>query len=98
MHDGETTSTFDSFEFKSGDKKDVVKRILLEGESSSNQEKMEALLRIAFRLRNNLYHGEKEVSKLYDQNENFKQLLIQARALLVRQHAIDIYSYNHVIF
>ena len=59
----------------------------MEGESSSNQEKMEALLRIAFRLRNNLYHGEKEVSKLYDQNENFKQInrllmaLIDAKGL-----------------
>ena len=82
VHDGETTSTFDSFEFKSGDKKDVVKRILLEGESSSNQEKMEALLRIAFRLRNNLYHGEKEVSKLYDQNENFKQITRLLMALI----------------
>ncbi len=38
------------------------------------KDKIESLLYIAFRLRNNLYHGEKDVSKLYEQNENFKQI------------------------
>jgi len=71
---GKTTSIFDSFEFKPGDKKEKVKEALLANSTSSNQEKVNALLRIAFRLRNNLYHGEKDVSKLYDQNENFKQI------------------------
>lgn len=39
-----------------------------------NKEKLQALLYIAFRLRNNLYHGIKKVEKLYEQNENFKQI------------------------
>lgn len=37
-------------------------------------EKLEALLLIAFRLRNNLFHGTKEVARLYEQNENFYQI------------------------
>lgn len=42
--------------------------------SPSNNDKIESLLYIAFRLRNNLYHGIKDVSGLYEQNENFKQI------------------------
>jgi hypothetical protein len=42
--------------------------------SPSNNDKIQSLLYIAFRLRNNLYHGIKDISKLYDQNENFKQI------------------------
>jgi len=40
--------------------------------SASYQEKSEAIIRIIFRFRNNLLHGEKDVSKLYEQNNNFK--------------------------
>ena len=43
-------------------------------EETTNQEKLQSLLYIAFRLRNNLFHGSKEVEKLYEQNENFKQI------------------------
>jgi hypothetical protein len=82
VQDEKTTSVFDLFEFKPGDKKDTVKTILLADSKSSNKEKMEALLRIAFRLRNNLFHGEKDVSKLYEQNENFKQINILLMALM----------------
>jgi len=74
VHDGKTTDIFNSFTFKPRDKKNVVKKTLLADSTSSNQEKIETLLRIAFRLRNNLYHGEKDVSRLYDQNENFRQI------------------------
>jgi hypothetical protein len=40
----------------------------------SLQEKIEVLLYIAFRIRNNIYHGIKQVHKLYEQNENFAQI------------------------
>jgi len=43
-------------------------------ENPSCEEMIEALLKIAFRLRNNLFHGEKQIEKLYEQNENFKQI------------------------
>ncbi|MDD2219333.1 MAG: hypothetical protein PHS63_04515 [Desulfoplanes sp.] len=35
---------------------------------------VQALLYIAFRLRNNLFHGEKEINTLYQQNESFKHI------------------------
>ena len=53
--------------------KDFTRKVLINHHPSS-QEKLQALLYIAFRLRNNLFHGIKEVEKLYEQNENFKQI------------------------
>lgn len=53
--------------------KDFTRKVLI-NHNPSNQEKLQALLYIAFRLRNNLFHGIKEVEKLYEQNENFKQI------------------------
>jgi len=51
--------------------KEKVKKILLRGDDATPQEKAEALIKIIFRLRNNLFHGEKDVGKLYEQNESF---------------------------
>lgn len=54
--------------------KDFVQEKLLNN-NSSQKDKIQSLLYITFRLRNNLYHGIKDVSKLDDeQNENFKQI------------------------
>ncbi len=53
--------------------KDFTRKVLT-NHNPSNQEKLQALLYIAFRLRNNLFHGSKKVEKLYEQNENFKQI------------------------
>jgi len=53
--------------------KDFVREVLLSVEACK-QKQVEALLYIAFRLRNNLYHGIKDVSKLYEQNENFRKI------------------------
>jgi len=71
---GKPSRLFKDFVFKSNDKKDWVEVVLKANDAASRQDKMEALLRIAFRLRNNLYHGEKDVRKLYEQNENFRQI------------------------
>jgi len=68
------TQLFKSFAFQPRDNKAWVEAILRLDAKATEQEKLEALLRIAFRLRNNLYHGEKSVSKLYEQNENFRQI------------------------
>jgi len=65
------TDIFEIFEFRQGDKKEEVKRILLRGNDAIPSEKVETLLRIIFRLRNNLFHGEKDVEELYKQNETF---------------------------
>ena len=48
----------------------------LEAQEVTLKEQIQSLLYIAFRLRNNLYHGVKDVKKLYEQNENFRQINI----------------------
>lgn len=82
IQNGETTASFDSFLFNTRDDKQMVKDSLLANEKASAQDKTEALLRIAFRLRNNLYHGKKDVDKLYEQNENFRQINLLLMALV----------------
>ncbi|NCB82579.1 MAG: hypothetical protein EOM38_09305 [Bacilli bacterium] len=53
--------------------KEFVQNKLCDSNPSS-KDKIQSLLYIAFRLRNNLYHGIKDISILYDQNDNFKQI------------------------
>lgn len=77
---GSPTDIFNAFVFDlSGDnttknkyKEEVLTTLGVENPGS--EEKLRALLYISFRLRNNLYHGEKETEKLYSQNENFRQV------------------------
>ncbi|MGA9047109.1 hypothetical protein [Sulfuricurvum sp.] len=66
----QTTEVFNSFEFNSG-RRELVSAIL-RSQSPSQAEKTEALLRIIFRLRNNLMHGDKEPNMFYEQDINFK--------------------------
>lgn len=68
---GETTKHFENFKFS--DKKKEVEDTL-KNEAPSFEDKLRSLLYIAFRLRNNLYHGEKWEYDLPEQNENFKQI------------------------
>lgn len=67
------TENFKTFEFKSEPIKNEVFECLSNA-NPSNEEKLKALLCIAFRLRSNLFHGTKDVEKLYEQNENFRQI------------------------
>lgn len=76
------THLFYSFEFKPKDKKDVVLETLIKNETATPVEKLEVQLRIIFRLRNNLYHGEKEAARLYEQNENFRQANLLLMAII----------------
>ncbi|BDY12476.1 hypothetical protein [Hydrogenimonas cancrithermarum] len=69
---GDIKEIFINFKFNSNDDKEFVTYALQKRKNASYEEKTEALLRIIFRLRNNLLHGEKDVSKLYEQNNNFK--------------------------
>lgn len=77
IEDSEETEIFRDFKFDRNNNENqykiYVKEILL-SESPTTKLKIIALLYIAFRLRNNLFHGEKQVERLYDQNENFKQI------------------------
>lgn len=61
---------FESFVFNDDCIKEKVKESLLNN-CATTTEKMETMLRIVFRLRNNLFHGEKDITKLYEQNELF---------------------------
>ncbi|MCB5191801.1 hypothetical protein LG198_13765 [Methylobacillus arboreus] len=70
---GQPTYHFGTFEFNSEPIKSKVYGCLSSADPS-NEEKLKALLFIAFRLINNLFHGEKQVEKLYEQNENFRQI------------------------
>jgi hypothetical protein len=72
IENGRPTATFQNFEFKPRDNKPLVEAILKLNERATNTEKLETLLRIAFRLRNNLFHGTKEIGRqLYEQKQNF---------------------------
>jgi len=69
---GIATEKFNDFVFND----DCIKSIALTTLTNDNpslKDKIETILRIVFRLRNNLFHGEKDVSKLYEQNELFSK-------------------------
>jgi hypothetical protein len=68
---GQTTEIFNSLTFKDNDNKPLVRQTLL-SQSPLQAEKTEALLRIIFRLRNNLMHGGKKPEIFYEQDKNFK--------------------------
>lgn len=94
ISDGQPNSQYATFEFNSNlIKNEVVE--CLSGSKQSNEEKLKALLSIAFRLRNNLFHGVKVVHKLYEQNENFRQInlllmaLIDSSSRVSRNQALD---------
>ena len=71
VKNNDISDSFNSFEFKNDSIKESVKTILKK-ENPTLSEKLDSLLKICFRLRNNLYHGEKAVEKLYQQNKNFE--------------------------
>lgn len=72
-NNGLPTEHFKTFEFQIEHVKTEVYGYLSSA-NPSNRDKLKALLCIAFRLRNNLFHGIKDVDKLYEQNENFRQI------------------------
>lgn len=81
ISDEQETSLFTNFEFQDCEiKKETLK--ILKSSDNTNILQLKALLYIAFRLRNNLFHGEKDVNKLYEQNENFKQINLLLMALI----------------
>ena len=63
---------FENFTFNPNDDKNFVEYALRKQKNASYEEKCEAIIRVIFRLRNNLLHGQKDVTRLYEQNDNFK--------------------------
>lgn len=73
VNNGQKSTHYEMFEFKSEDIKNEVFQFLSKT-NPTNEEKLKSLISIAFRLRNNLFHGEKQVEELYEQNENFRMI------------------------
>ena len=76
---GTINKIFKDFSFDKNNSFNEYKKFVkekLEAQKVILKEQIQVLLYIAFRLRNNLYHGVKDVKKLYEQNENFRQINI----------------------
>jgi hypothetical protein len=76
--DGSFTPLFDGLNFRRSDRKPFVKSVLM-NERQEAGDVVLALLLIVFRLRNNLFHGEKWLYEIQGQERNFEsanQILI----------------------
>ncbi len=70
VNDEMVTEKFNYFDFKPNDNKAFVQKTLLKSEPTK-ADKCESILRIIFRLRNNLLHGVKDINQINEQNELF---------------------------
>lgn len=71
VNEGMVTEKFKDFDFKPNDNKAFVQNTLLAGDPRK-ADKYESILRIIFRLRNNLLHGVKVINQINEQNELFR--------------------------
>jgi hypothetical protein len=70
LEDGEPNHKFDSLSLERGGDKQLVANVL-QGKSTDAADVVKALLLVVYRLRNNMFHGEKYVFTLPPQDENF---------------------------
>ncbi|WP_084376616.1 hypothetical protein [Pseudomonas mucidolens] len=77
--DGELTHHFPHLKLRPSDHLSLVQEVV-EGVNDPPRDRMLALLMIVWRLRNNLFHGEKWAYELRDQRENFSH----ANSILMR--------------
>lgn len=81
---GEFTYRFNALNFRPPDRRPIVESVL-SGASNNPDDVVIALLLIAYRLRNNLFHGMKWGDELRDQEANFKNAnQVLMRALEIR--------------
>ena len=71
--DGVVNSQFEYLHFRPSDRRGLVKKVLLDHESTTTAEKLAACLIIVFRYRNNDFHGIKWATEFRDQQENFEE-------------------------
>lgn len=69
--DGALTYHFPHLNLRPSDHPALVQAVI-EGTNENPRDRMLALLMIVWRLRNNLFHGEKWAYELHDQRENFR--------------------------
>ncbi|MFC2119814.1 hypothetical protein ACFLQ4_01955 [Bacteroidota bacterium] len=68
--DNTTNELFENLSFRPGDKKDFVATVL-KGDDNNAANTIEAILIIIYRIRNNFFHGEKQLHNIYTQYDNF---------------------------
>ena len=66
-------SLFRDLCLRDNDHRDLVKKVLLDHESTEPEEKLAACLIIIFRYRNNYFHGIKWATEFRDQQANFEE-------------------------
>ena len=75
IENGTTNAQFDNLKFRQNDTQysDKLKNILTNNSMSSTEsEKILGILTIAYRIRNNSFHGTKELPEIVNQKETFK--------------------------
>lgn len=68
--DNTTNQLFERLRFRHNDNQRLVRNVLT-GLEQSSEKIIEAILIIIYRLRNNLFHGEKELHNIHTQYTNF---------------------------
>jgi len=68
--EGETNQRFDNLNFRKSDRKQFVSDVLC-SKLTNQKEVILALTIIVYRLRNNFFHGTKNIQTIDQQNENF---------------------------
>lgn len=81
IQNGNTNQVFDSLFFRRNDRKEFVENVLMEDDPKV-EDVVLALLIIIYRLRNNLFHGVKELYTLGKQTDNFTNANLVLRRIL----------------
>lgn len=81
IHHNSPTQHFINFIFRPNDKKKYVEAVL-KADMPSSIDVVKVLLIIVYRLRNNLFHGLKEVPRIYEQEENFRHANMVIKSFL----------------
>jgi hypothetical protein len=71
IENGETNRRFRMLNLPRGDKRELVKAVLI-GNETAPEKVLLAILIIVYRYRNNLFHGEKAIRDLPNQIDNFR--------------------------
>lgn len=67
---GEFNQKFRKLRFSHAPHEALVKSVLLK-ENTNRSDILHALLLIVYRIRNNLFHGEKDITRIFNQKSNF---------------------------
>ncbi|EJN6713692.1 hypothetical protein RAL01_004397, partial [Vibrio vulnificus] len=78
---GEVNYSFSQLNFRKDEEKDLVSSVLL-GRETLLAAKIHAVLLIIYRLRNNLFHGIKDIALLNEQCDNFEVAIKYLQSLL----------------